>query len=148
MGRAKSVVGLAAIALTMSGCETLGNYYGTLKSGDVYILILIGSLAFMMILFGTISRSRQEILDEGVTKVQLHKDSIHAAEDQVRLKRDALYRSQQELIAIYDSLLTDAQKKKSALVAKKRRVLELEREILAAEGKRNTLTRNEPLVLD
>lgn len=148
MRRAKSVVGLVAVALTMSGCETVGYYYRTLKTGDAYILILIGSLAFMMILFGTISRSGQEILHEGVTKVQLHKDSIHAAEDQIRLKRDALYHAQQELMAVYDGLLTEAQKKKSELVAKKRRILELEREILAAEGKRNTLTRNEPLVPD
>jgi hypothetical protein len=141
MGRAKAVAGLLGVSLTMSGCETFTYYYRTLKTGDAYILVLIGSLAFMMILFGTISRSRQEILDEGVTKVQFHKDSIHAAEDEIRLKREALYRTQQELIAVYDSLLTDAQRKKSELVAKKRRMLELEREILAAEGKRNTLTR-------
>jgi hypothetical protein len=143
MRRAKTLYSLIGITLMLSGCETLSGYYGSLKKGDSYILILIAALAGMMVLFGTIARGRQDILEETVVKSRKLKDELHAAEDEVHLKRDALYHAQQELIGAYDKLLTEAQRKSAAFQSQKRKILELERDILTAEGRRNQLLKQQ-----
>jgi hypothetical protein len=143
MRRAKALSSLLGIALALSGCETLSNYYGSLKTGDSYILILVAALVGMMVLFGTIARGREEILEETVIKAQKLKDALHEAEDQVRLKREALYLAQQELLGRYDKLLTEAQRKSPQIQAQRRKILELEREILTAEGRRNQLLKQQ-----
>ena len=145
MRRAKGLLSLFGIALSLSGCETLRGYYGSLKTGDAYILILIAALAGMMVLFGTIARGREDILEQTVVKAQKYKDSLHEAEDQIRVKRNAMYLAQQELLGLYEKLLTETQRKSPQILAQRRKILEIEREILAAEGRRNLLLKQEPV---
>jgi vacuolar-type H+-ATPase subunit H len=140
MSRATMAAATALLVLT-PGC----NYIRDLKPGDSYMLILAAGLVGMMVLFGIITQGRDEILDENITKVQRHKESIHQAEDEVRLKRDALYRAQQELLGLYEKVLTEAQRSGPEIVAQRRRLLELEREIVLAEGRREQLKRHEPV---
>lgn len=139
MGRAREMVFMLGIALTLTGCEATGNYYRSLRTGDAYIFILIAVMVVMFGIFGAVTYTREEILTEGITKVQRHKEAIHGAEDQIRLKRDALYLAQQELLATYDKILTEKQRTAPDIVLRKRKLLELERAILAAENTRNQL---------
>jgi hypothetical protein len=135
MLRAIPAVALLAAFGLSSGCA----YSDSLKPGDTYILILIAGLVVMGGVLGSITQTRNQILDREVIQVQRHKEAIHAAEDEIRLKRESLYRAQQELLGVYDKLLTEAQRRAPELVAMKRRLLDAERDILNAENQRNQL---------